>query len=154
MDAVSLPLSLKITSMLVKVLVGTDLQPAITPPVVHCLPLLYGGPKLVPSWCQKCRDELERTCSQYERDPSPIVRQDPSFSPDISTSLANPSGLSYKDKAELYRIQTEEAWGRWVWLVAELMPHGERSLSGKMQTLCSSQASSTGMPEPLECALL
>jgi len=68
---------------------------------------------------------LERTCAQYERDPAPILRHDPNFGEEITTSLPAPSGLSYKDKAELYRIQTEESWGRWLWLVAELVPHGK-----------------------------
>ena len=71
-----------------------------------------------------CRDDLERSCAEYERDPAPILRHDPNISQDITTSLTAPSGLGYKDKAELYRIQTEEAWGRWLWLVAELIPHG------------------------------
>ena len=72
-----------------------------------------------------CSDELQRACSQYESDPSAIVRHDPSFPQDVPTSLQNPSGMSYKDNAELYRIQTEETWGHWIWLVAELIPHGE-----------------------------
>ena len=72
-----------------------------------------------------CRDELQRACSQYECDPSAIVRHDPSFSQAVPTSLQNPSGMSYKDNAELYRIQTEETWGHWIWLVAELIPHGK-----------------------------
>ena len=76
-----------------------------------------------------CRDDLERTCAEYERDPAPILRHDPNISQTITTSLPAPSGLSYKDKAELYRIQTEEVWGRWLWLVAELVPHGERPAS-------------------------
>ena len=76
-----------------------------------------------------CRDDLERSCAEYERDPAPILRHDPNISQDITTSLTAPSGLSYKDKAELYRIQTEEAWGRWLWLVAELIPNGGRHVS-------------------------
>ena len=84
----------------------------------------------------RCRDDLERTCAEYERDPAPILRHDPNISGHFTTSLAAPSGLSYKDKAELYRIQTEEAWGRWLWLVAELIPHG-----GRCQAFWSGDAS-------------
>lgn len=76
------------------------------------------------------RDDLERTCADYERNPAPILRHDPNISEQLTTSLAAPSGLSYRDKAELYRIQTEEAWGRWLWLVAELIPHGMHCVSG------------------------
>ena len=76
-----------------------------------------------------CRDELQRACSQYESDPSAIVRHDPSFSQGVPTSLQNPSGMSYKDNAELYRIQTEETWGHWIWLVAELIPHGRPNIT-------------------------
>ncbi len=36
-------------------------------------------------------------------------------------------GFGGRDAAELYRIQTEDAWGRWIWLVAELIPHSARS---------------------------
>jgi hypothetical protein len=74
---------------------------------------------------------LERTCEQYESDPAPILRHELNFSSVLSTCLPHPSGFSYKDKAELYRIQTEEAWGRWLWLVAELVPHGEHTLKRK-----------------------
>ncbi len=84
-----------------------------------------------------CRDDLERTCAEYERDPAPILRHDPNISEHFTSALAAPSGLSYKDKAELYRIQTEEAWGRWLWLVAELIPNGERPTSG-FRTVASS----------------
>lgn len=69
---------------------------------------------------------MERVCEQYESNPAPILRHEPNFSSAVSTCLPRPSGFSYKDKAELYRIQTEEAWGRWLWLVAELVPHGEQ----------------------------
>ena len=53
--------------------------------------------------------------------------------------------MSYKDNAELYRIQTEETWGHWIWLVAELIPHG--------QPICTrSQASVAWQSDCQPCA--
>ncbi|KAK9909343.1 hypothetical protein WJX75_000764 [Coccomyxa subellipsoidea] len=64
--------------------------------------------------------ELQRLCQQYERDPRPITEHDPGLELDSACDVASSSGVT--DPAELYRIQTEDAWGRWLWLVAELVP--------------------------------
>ena len=68
------------------------------------------------------REELQRLCQQYERDPRPITEHDAGLSAESAGDLASSSGVT--DLAELYRIQTEDAWGRWIWLVAELVPNG------------------------------
>ena len=73
------------------------------------------------------RQDLLRVCQQYERDPSPVTRHDPALDAQSVPMLAlEPQAASVaKEAAELYRIQTEDAWGRWLWLVAELVPNGE-----------------------------
>ncbi len=67
-------------------------------------------------------------CAQYERDPSPITRHDARLSAQDAAPPpplpALPQHWGHKEQAELYRIQTEDAWGRWLWLVAELVPTG------------------------------
>ena len=76
------------------------------------------------------REDLLRVCAQYERDPAPITRHDPGLtrqSPDPAPLPALPLARSaHAEAAELYRIATEDAWGRWLWLVAELIPTGRR----------------------------
>ncbi|CAL8467740.1 g7278 [Coccomyxa elongata] len=65
--------------------------------------------------------DLQRVCKQYERDPRPITAHNPGLGPDSTTDLSSCS--YFTDPAEQYRIQTEDAWGRWLWLVAELVPN-------------------------------
>lgn len=61
---------------------------------------------------------------QYERDPRPITMHLAGLEDTDTVSFVAAGGGPH-DPAELYRIQTEDAWGRWLWLVAELVPDGE-----------------------------
>lgn len=63
-------------------------------------------------------------CRQYELDPRPVTLHDPGLDAEFPGDVAAAAGFGAKDDAELYRIQTEDAWGRWIWLVAELVPDG------------------------------
>ena len=74
------------------------------------------------------REDLLRVCGQYEHDPSPVTRHDANIGAALGAHPAPLPALQQhwgnKEQAELYRIQTEDAWGRWLWLVAELVPTG------------------------------
>ena len=82
-------------------------------------------------WVPARRQDLLRVCQQYERDPSPVTRHDPGLGArDAQPASGEPhlASCAGKEAAELYRIQTEDAWGRWLWLVAELVPTGNPQL--------------------------
>ena len=80
--------------------------------------------------------------SQYLADPAPVTRQAVDFGsnpivmpPDVSDVLPAEEppvgfpglfkGPSLADKREKDRLQLAQTWGVWLWVVAELIPHGE-----------------------------
>lgn len=89
-----------------------------------------------------CRSELRWHAGQYEADPSPILRQSIDFvscpevrTPDVSDVMPKTEpvlgisdlfkGPSLGDKREQQRLQVAQTWGVWLWLIAELVPHGD-----------------------------
>lgn len=87
------------------------------------------------------RLELERDVLRYAEDPSPItqgiVNMDaiPQWEPPWDPNIA------MRDRAEAFRIGQLNAWGRWIWLAAELIPAGllahKNLLLHRVVTVCS-----------------
>ena len=88
------------------------------------------------------RAELQRHAALYAEHPDPVTRQIVNFAQrplavqreeESSNAEEEPqdlflgpwSGPSQRQKKEATRRQIEQAWGIWIWLVAELVPNGE-----------------------------
>ncbi len=88
------------------------------------------------------REDLLQVCQQYERDPSPVTRHDPALDASGTPALSgepNPAWLA-SEAAQF------DAWGRWLWLVAELVPTGEHmsNLRGRGPRALTCNAGVTG----------
>ena len=65
----------------------------------------------------------------YLADPSPIVESSVRFDDeaDLATGVfhpRSPEAVTSRARAYAMSADIEAAWGRWVWLVADLTPHG------------------------------
>lgn len=71
------------------------------------------------------RAELQREARHYAADPAPVTRGCVAASrPWLDDAWHAQAGDGPAARAEEERIRVEAAWGRWLWLVAELAPHG------------------------------
>ncbi len=69
--------------------------------------------------------ELQREARHYAADPAPVTRGAAPLAPPWlddawHAQAGGPGGAGAEDE----RVALEAAWGRWLWLVAELQPHG------------------------------
>lgn len=75
--------------------------------------------------CNFCRQELQRDVHRYMVDPSPVTKCQVSMEPDSRWEPPwDAAAHTAKGRAEAFRIAQLNAWGRWVWLAAELIPRG------------------------------
>lgn len=72
---------------------------------------------------------MERDVARYAHDPSPITQGATDLQPDVRWETPwDPKLYSDRERADAFRIAQLQAWGRWIWLVAELHPQGKQLL--------------------------
>lgn len=71
------------------------------------------------------RAELRREARHYAADPAPVTRGAVRLSPPwLDAAWRGQIGDGAAASADEERIRVEASWGRWLWLVAELVPNG------------------------------
>ncbi|KAK9804592.1 hypothetical protein WJX73_004577 [Symbiochloris irregularis] len=102
--------------------------------------------------------ELQRDVHRYMMDPSPVTQRQVSMEPDPRWEPPwDSSAHTAKDRAEAFRIAQLNAWGRWVWLAAELIPRDKWELApgqtsrvaGAIAVMLHSRSASLRKLEPL-----
>ena len=71
------------------------------------------------------RRELQRDVERYNHDPTPITQGHVNYAWDPRWDVRWDARLPWGDqRSESYRIYQLQAWGRWIWLAADLVPNG------------------------------
>lgn len=72
-----------------------------------------------------CRRELKRDVERYDHDPTPITQGHVNYAWDPQWDVRWDARLPWGDqRSESYRVYQLQAWGRWIWLAADLVSNG------------------------------